>query len=138
MADQVPCLGRVALAVRHGYVLAGGLRAGEVDVVQLPHNLAEVNHHSVRALEAVAEAVDHEDRVRHKDSQAYAVADCCVVGNCQDDHMSLQQAGAHKERLAYLQGRRQQVLHFVWHRPKPPGHRTARSTAPPVSVQRNK
>ncbi len=138
MADQVPCLERVALAVRHGYVLAGGLRAGEVDVVQLPHNLAEVNRHSVRALEAVVGAVDHEDTVRHKDLQAYAVADWCVVGNSQDDHIGLQQAGAHKERLAYLQEQRQQVLHFEWHTPKLPGHRSVRSTAPQVSVQRNK
>ena len=112
MADQVPCLEQVALVVRHGYGLVDGLHAVEVDVVQLPHSLAEENRHSVRALEVVAGAADHEDMVRHKGLQACAVADCCVVDNCQDDHIGLQQAEVRKERLAYLQERHQQVLHF--------------------------
>ena len=112
MADQVPCLERVAPAVRHGYGLVDGLRAGEVDGVQLPHSLAAENHHSVRALEAVAEEVDHEDTARRKGLQAYGVADCYVVDSCQDDHIGLQQAEAHKEQLAYLREQHQQVLHF--------------------------
>ena len=112
MADPVPCLERVALVVRHGYGLVDALRAVEVDVVQLPHNLAEENRHSVRALAAVAAAADHEDMARHKDSQVFAVADYCVVDSYLDDHIDLQQAEARKERLAYRRERHQQVLHF--------------------------
>lgn len=138
MADQVPCLGRVALVVRHGYGLVDGLRAGEVDVVQLPHSLAEETRHNVRALEAVAEAADHGDMERHKDLQAYAVADYCVVDSCPDDHIDLPQAEAHKEPLAYPQERHPQVLHFEWHMPKLLGLQSARSTAPQASVQRSK
>lgn len=98
--------------VPHGYGLVDGLRAAEVDGVQLPHSLAEENRHSVRALEAVAGAADHEDMARHKDLQAYAVADWCVVDNFQDGHIDLRQAGARKEQLAYHRERHQQALHF--------------------------
>lgn len=112
MADLAPCLERVALVVPHGYGLVDGLRAVEVDVAQLPHNLAEENRHSGRVLEAVAGVADHEDMARHKGLQAYVVADCCVVDSCQDDHIGLQQAEARKGRLAYRRERHQQVLRF--------------------------
>ena len=113
MAGQAPYLERVALEVRHDYGLVDGLRAGEVDVVQLPRNLAEENRHSVRALEAVAGEADHEDMARHRGLQAYAGADCCAVDSCQDDHTGLQQAEARKERLAYRREQHQQVPRFV-------------------------
>ena len=112
MAGQAPYPERVALVAQHGYVLVDGPRAVEVDVVQLPHSLAEANRHSVRELEAVAEVADHEDMARHKDSQAHAVADWCVVDSCQDGHIGLQQVEARRELLAYLQEQHQQVLHF--------------------------
>lgn len=112
MADLVPCLEQVALVVRHGYGLVDGLRAVEVDAVQLLRNLAEENRHSVRVLEAVAGVADHEDMAHHKDSLVFAVADCCVVDNCLDDHTGLQQAEARTERLAYRRERRQRALHF--------------------------
>lgn len=101
MADLAPCLERVALVARRDYGLVGGLRAVEVDVVQLQHILAEENRHSVRAPEPVAGAADHEDMGRHKGLQAYAVVDCYVVDSCQDDHIGLQQAEARRGRLAY-------------------------------------
>lgn len=112
MADLGPFLERVALVVRHGYGLVDGLRAVEADAVPPPHNLAEENRHSVQVLEAVAGVAGHEDMARHKGLQAYAVADCCVVDSCQDDHTGLQQAEARKGRLAYRRERHQQVLHF--------------------------
>ena len=112
MADPAPYLERVALVVRHGYGLVDGHRAEGVDVAQLLHSLVEANRRSARALEAVAEAADHEDMARHKDLQVYAVADWCVVDSCQDDHIGLQQAEARRERLAYLQEQHPQVLHF--------------------------
>ncbi len=113
MADLAPCLGQVALAVRHGYGSVDGLRAVEVDVVLLPRNLAVENRHSARALEAVVGAADHEDMARHKGLQAYAEADCYVVDSFQDGHTGLQQAEARKERLAYRQERHQQVPRSV-------------------------
>ncbi len=103
MADQAPCLARVALVVQHDCELVDGLRAVEVDVVQLPHSLAGENRHNVQVLGAAAGAADHEDMARHKDLLAYAVADYCVVDSCQDAHIGLQQVEARKERLAYLQ-----------------------------------
>lgn len=112
MAGLAPCLERAALVVRHGYGLVDGLHAVEVDVVLLPHSLAEENRRSVLALEAVAGAADHGDMARHKGLQAYVVADCCVVDSCQDDHIGLQLAEARKEPLAYHRVRHQLVLHF--------------------------
>ena len=98
--------------VPRGCGLVDGLHAVEVDGVQLPHSLAEENRHSVRALEAVAGAADHEDMARHMGLQAYAVADCCVVDNYQDGHIDLRLAEARKERLAYHPEQHQQALHF--------------------------
>lgn len=83
-----------------------------VDVVQLRHNLAEENRHNVQAPEAVVGAADHEDMGRHKDLQAFVVADYYAVDSCQDDHTGLQQAEARKGQLAYRREQHQQVLHF--------------------------
>ena len=97
---------------QHGYESVDGLRAVEVDVVQLPHSLVEESRHSAQVLGAVVGVAVHEDMAHRKGSQAYAVADWCVVDSCQDDHTGLQRVEVRKERLAYLQGRHQQVLHF--------------------------
>ena len=110
-ADQVPCPALVEPEVQHDYAALDGHHAVVADVVPHLHILAVASWHNALELEVAAEVVDHGDKVPHRDLLVYAVAGCCDVCNCLDDHIDHLLAAARMGLLAYHLVLLQQVHH---------------------------